>query len=63
MGLFESIAVLDLQFRIVLAVGVVVFALVGFPLMAVTQHSLGALFGVVAGVVAVVLTARWLSGG
>jgi hypothetical protein len=32
MGPFEAIAVLDLTFRIVVAVGVVVFAVVGLPL-------------------------------
>ena len=63
MSLLEEIAVLDLKFRIVVAVGVVVFAVVGLPLMVVMQSALGALIGAIAGVVAAILTARRLSSG
>jgi len=63
MSLFEEVAVLDLKFRIVVAVGVVAFAVVGLPLMVATESALGAVIGAIAGVVAAVLTARRLAGG
>jgi hypothetical protein len=61
MGWFETIAVLDLQFRVVLAVAVVVFAVVGFPLAALLDSANGFLVGGVAGVLAAGLTARKLA--
>ncbi|USZ69871.1 hypothetical protein NGM10_15820 (plasmid) [Halorussus salilacus] len=61
MSLFEDIAVLDLQFRIVLVAAMLTFLGVGFPVVFALESELGFVVGGVVAVVVGYLTARRLA--